>query len=332
MRFFLMALLAFGFATTNSLCAETKNAKDFKGSKPKATNDPVYIEYLKVLTMDDAAEKEIDKWIKEADKSDREGTGLLSATLPQRVEERLKPVRAAYEDFLTKHPNHAEARLAFGSFLMDNHDEDAGVEQMEKAREIDPTNPAAWNNLANHYGHRGPVQKAFGYYEKAMELDPEEPVYPWNFATTVYLFRPDAREHYKITEQQVFDRAMELYQKAMKLDPTNLVLAVDLAQSYYGIKPMRTNDALLSWTNALNLARTTDERQGIFLHLARVELNTGHWEEARRHLGYVTNSEMIELKKRLERNWIEKRNKALGVTNSASVYADPAASKASDLR
>ena len=45
---------------------------------------------------------------------------------------------------------------------------------------------------------------------------------------------------------------------------------------------MRTNDALRSWTNALALAKTSDEQQGIFLHLARVELNTGHFEEASR--------------------------------------------------
>src|SRR5207247_586662 len=120
-----------------------------------------------------------------------------------------------------------------------------------------------------------------------------------------------------INEQQVFDRSLELYRQAMKLDPTNLVLAVDYAQSYYGIKPMRTNEALAAWKNALKLAQSSDEQQGVFLHLARVELNTGHWNEALVHLNSVTNAEMMDLKKRLERNWIEKRNKALGMTNSA---------------
>jgi hypothetical protein len=102
----------------------------------------------------------------------------------------------------------------------------------------------------------------------------------------------------------------------MKLDSTNIVLAVDYAQSFYGIKPMRTNDAIAAWKHALTLAKNTEEEQGIFLHLARVELNTGHWNEALVHLNSVTNAEMIELKTRLERNWVEKRNKALAVTNS----------------
>jgi tetratricopeptide (TPR) repeat protein len=171
------------------------------------------------------------------------------------------------------------------------------------------------------------VKRAFAYYEKAIELNPEEPVYKQNFATTIYLFRKDAQEFYRINEQQVFDRALDLYQQAMKLDPTNLVLAVDYAQSYYGIKPMRTNDAIAAWKHALTLAKNTDEEQGLFLHLARVELNTGNWNEALVHLNSVTNVEMIELKQRLEKNWIQKRDKALGVTNSAEALASASPAK-----
>jgi hypothetical protein len=94
-------------------------------------------------------------------------------------------------------------------------------------------------------------------------------------------------------------------------------MAVDYAQTYYGIRPMRTNEALAAWNHALTLATNSIEQQGIFLHLARVELNTGHWSEALVHLNSVTNVDMMDLKKRLERNWIEKRNKALAITNSA---------------
>ena len=46
-------------------------------------------------------------------------------------------------------------------------------------------------------------------------------------------------------------KALALYAQALKLSLTNFPLATDLAQSYYGIKPVRTADALRSWTNAL---------------------------------------------------------------------------------
>jgi tetratricopeptide (TPR) repeat protein len=273
-------------------------------------NDPVEKEYLKLLADDDAAQKEADRWISDADAFEAKGAKPSRAALTAKIEQRFEPVRKAYKDFLQRHPKHARARLAYGSFLNETHDEDEAVVQWEKARQLDPANPAAWNNLANHFGHRGPVKKAFEYYAKAIELDPDEPVYLQNLATTTYLFRVDAREFYNIDEAQVFDRALDLYRKALKLDPTNFPLATDFAQSYYGIKPLRTEEALTAWNYALKVANDDIEREGVYLHMARVELNSGLFEEARKHLNVVTNGMYTVLKTRLVKNLAEKEGKA----------------------
>lgn len=145
------------------------------------------------------------------------------------------------------------------------------------------------------------MTNAFAYYAEAIRLDPTEPVYYQNFATTVYLFRKDAREYYGITEQQVFDKALGLYQQAMKLAPDDLVLATDYAESYYGIKPLRTNDALVAWTNCLNICKDENEREGILIHLSRTKIAAGMYDEAQAHLDTVTNPAYGDLKKRLER-------------------------------
>ena len=284
-------------------------------------NDPVEKEYEKLLEEDDAAQAEADKWIREAQALEAKGAGKSKAALSARIDQRFESVRKAYRDFLRRHPKHTRARLAYGSFLNDTGEEDDAVAEWDKAREIEPQNPAAWNNLANHYGHRGPVEKAFAYYEKAISLNPNEPVYLQNLATTTYLFRRDAMSYYKITEPQVFDRALELYGKALKLDPKNFILAHDLAQSYYGIKPLRTADALAAWNQALPLANDDVEREGIYLHLARVELNSGLFQDARKHLQIVTNQMHAVLKERLLRNLGEKENQARA-TNSLPARAE----------
>jgi len=278
-------------------------------------NDPVEKEYKKLLEQDDAAQEEVDKWIRDEAAFREQGAGLPGATLRARVEHRLKPVREAYEDFLRRHPEHARAHLAYGSFLHETHDEEGGVEHWEKARELDPKNPAAWNNLANHYGHRSPVKKAFEYYAKAIELNPREPVYYQNFATTVFLFRQDAMEFYKINEQQVFSKSLGLYRQAIELDPNNFVLASDYAMTYYGIKPVPTDEALGAWEYALKVAPNETDREGVFVHLARFKLNAGRFDEARKDLNSVTNEVYDVLKNRLLRN-LEKQEAEAKGTNA----------------
>ncbi len=266
------------------------------------TNDPVKQELDKVMIADDDAQTEVDKWIRDNSDFHQQGAGEPNADLNKRIRERFAPVRKAYQDFLQRHPDYAPAYLAYGSFLNDQGEEYEASQQYEKSRQLDPKNPAAWNNLANYYGEFSPVTNAFIYYAKAIELNPNEPVYYQNFATTVYLFRKDAREFYGITEQQVFDKALALYLQAMKLDPQNFPLATDYAQSYYGIKPLRTNDALVAWTNTLAIARDDVEREGVYLHLARIKMSIGWFDESRALLAAVTNGALADLKARLVRS------------------------------
>jgi tetratricopeptide (TPR) repeat protein len=272
-------------------------------------NDPVEKEYQKLMADDDAAQAEVDQWIQDNDAFAAKGAGVPPGQMRERITKRFEPIRKAYEDFLKRHPNHARARVAYGSFLGDLHDEDGAQEQLEKALELDTNNPAIYNNLANIYGHTGPVKKAFEFYAKAIHLNPIEPVYYHNFGTTVFLFRTDAKEYYGITEQQVFDKALELYSKATKYDPTNFPLASDVAQTYYGIKPPRTEDALRSWTNALNLAHDEIEREGVYVHFARIKLHVGRFAEAQAHLDAITNEMYAGIKKVLVRNLKEEQNK-----------------------
>jgi tetratricopeptide (TPR) repeat protein len=277
-----------------------------------ATKDPVEKELQKLMDQDDEAQAEVDKWIRENQEFAAKGAGVSSAALNDRIRKRFEPVRKAYDDFVAHYPKNVRARIAYASFLGDIRDEDGEFDQLEKARELDATDPAVWNNLANYHGHYGPVTKAFDYYAKAIELNPNEPVYYHNFGTTVFLFRKDAVEHFKITEQQVFDKALELYRHALQLDPENFPLASDVAQTYYGIKPPRNDDALRAWTNALNLAHDELEREGVYVHFARIKTHSGHFAEARTHLNSITNEMYAELKKRLERALNDKENEARG--------------------
>ena len=284
-----------------------------------AADDPVEKEYKKLMEDDDAAQTEVEQWIRDNDAAAARGAALPAADLKRRIRDRLAPVRAAYDDFLKRHPNHTRARVAYGSFLNDLQDEAGAQEQWEKALALNAQDPAAHNNLANLCGHTGQVRKAFEHYAKAIELNPKEPIYYHNFGTTVYLFRQDAMGFYGISEQQVYDKALELYRKALELDPHNFPLAADVARTYYGIKPLRLEDALRAWTNTLAIARDEIEREDVYLHFARLKLQADRFAEVRAHLNAVTNDTYAVLKQRLVRNLDEQEQNAKGTNAPPAV-------------
>jgi tetratricopeptide (TPR) repeat protein len=278
------------------------------------SKEAIEAEYHKLMDADDEAQAEVDRWIRENQDYAAKGAGVPQAELSRRIREHFEPVRKAYEDFIRRHPGHAGARVAFASFLGDLDEEQAAQEQLERALTLDPKNPAIYNNLANIYGHRGPVKQAFDYFAKAIELKPSEPVYYHNFGTTVYVFRKDAREYFALNEQQVIEKALGLYSNAMRLDPDNFPLASDVAETYYAIKPLRTDEALKAWTNALHVAHSGVEREGVYIHLARIKMVAGRLAEARAQLNAVTNTLYTELKSRITRR-IEERERNPNETN-----------------
>jgi tetratricopeptide (TPR) repeat protein len=267
----------------------------------------VEAEYQQLLEADDRALADVERWMREDRKFQAAGGGREAAELSDKIATRLLGVVGLYEDFLRRHPRHVEGRIAFGSFLNEVSEEERAAEEWEKARQLDPTNPAPWNNLANHYGHFGSVTNAFAYYAKAIELRPEEPIYYQNLATTVYLFRRDAEAFYGIDEQAVFDKALGLYRHALKLSPGDFAAASDLAQTYYGITPFRLADAQAAWEDALKLAKSEVEKQGVYIHFARLQIRAGNYEAATNHLEQVSLPQYEVLKTRLFRSLEQRR-------------------------
>ena len=308
---------------TNQPLAVSNLVQQQTGVSIAITNpdDPAEQELRQLMEGDDAALAEVDRWIQTNNTLMATGAGESKEALNQRIRARLDSVRTNYTSFLRRHPDSSRGYMAYGTFLDDIGDEEAGKVQFENAAQLDPKNPAAWNNLANYYGENGALTNAFANYARAIELDPSEPVYYQNLATTVYLFRKDARAFYGINEQQVFDKALDLYRKAVQLDPDNFALAVDYAESYYGIRPLRTNDALVAWTNVLKIAHNDVECEAVYIHLARVKTIAMRFDEARAQLEAVTNDFYADLKRQLERNLAERENAATNTAQTISTNA-----------
>jgi len=298
--------------STNQPAALSNLVVQQTGVPLSATNDPVEVEFRAIVQADDKARDEVDQWVDEYDQVSG-GKRPLPVELNRKIETNYDAIRHRYDDFILTHTNHAKVHLAYGSFLGEIGDVPGMETEWETARRIDPKDPAAWNNLAGFYAHDGPVEKAFPYFEKAIELNPKEPEYRHSLGTVVFLFRKDAAIYYHTNETGVFNKAFELYHSAMALSPGNFKLAADVAQTWYGVKPDRGDseearklaqekiviNGLRAWTNAYTIAPDDEDRQGVLLHYARWQMAAGRYNEARANLLAVTNETHLAMRDRL---------------------------------
>jgi len=67
----------------------------------------------------------------------------------------------------------AQSQVQFGIEVAQRGLWKEALYRWEKAVELDPTYPAAYNNLAVAYEHEGMFEKARKAYDKAIELDPK---------------------------------------------------------------------------------------------------------------------------------------------------------------
>ena len=271
---------------------------------PAATNAPANVEVVraefeKLLASDNAAQAEVDRWVTDNQKFSAQGGGIDKADLRLKIEMRLATVRHAYEEFLQQHPDHVSAMLAYGSLLNDLTDEAAAAVQWERASRLAPTNPATWNNLANHAAGSGDTKKAFEYFERSIALAPDVATYCRNLGSAIVHFRTNAMTYYELSEQAVLDKGLKFLRQAQKQESDDFPLATEIAQVYYGLQPPRVDEALQAWETAQKLSVDDVERDGVRLHLARVNLQAGRFEEAHRQLGLIKYAGYADLKRKL---------------------------------
>ncbi len=140
-------------------------------------------------------------------------------------------------------------------------------------------------------------------YMNAVRAMPMESIYRRNLATCLFMYRKDAKEFLNVTEEQVFVMAIREFHKARLLDPENYELAKETAQAQYAVRPFNAEATLKDWNHVLNLLDKSDaeERDDVYLNIARANFMDGRFEEASKWLSKVTTESHIGMRDILQR-------------------------------
>jgi TolB-like protein/Flp pilus assembly protein TadD len=118
-------------------------------------------------------------------------------------------------------PASPDAHLALGVFYYWGHrDYDAGLRELDRALELQPSSSLSWNYRASIHRRRGEWQRALAEFDRAAELDPRDALNPADIGATYMILRrwSDA------------ERALT---RALALDPHHKAAAYDLAITYF---------------------------------------------------------------------------------------------------
>ncbi len=210
-------------------------------------------------------------------------------------------LESAFKKFLSDHPNHARAMVAYANFLTDSGRHDEAIEWLGKAIVADPKLAVAYNNLANFYGEFGRPQDALHYYQTAFTLEPDNPLYRFNWATTCYLFRTDARAVYGWDKSEIFRRCLTQYRTARDLAPENYGYASAYAETFFMAPDPDWQEAYVAWQFCLDQELDAETRQRTYSHIALVCMKMGRLDEAKQWLEKMDAAEVQGLRSVRER-------------------------------
>jgi tetratricopeptide (TPR) repeat protein len=193
---------------------------------------------------------------------------------------RFRQIRTAYEFVLHHYPKNARAKTYHGEVLYDRFgDMETAVKDWVEAATLDPKLSSPYNDLGIHYCHFGEYTKGLQYYDKALELDPDNPDYLYNIVQTYLTNFPEVQSYRKWDKKKVYRQAMKLSKKAAKLAPNDFDLVRDYAMNFFAAENFGVKadwkDAAEAWQRALPLARNDAERLNAWLNEARV------WKQAK---------------------------------------------------
>jgi tetratricopeptide (TPR) repeat protein len=133
------------------------------------------------------------------------------------------------------------AYIVWGNALAGQKRYDDAVAKYQKAIELDPKDPLAYNNWGIVLYGQKRYDDAVAKYQKAIELDPKDPR-AYNYWGVV------------LNDQKRYDDAVAKYQKAIELDPKDPRAYNDWGVVLYGQK--RYDDAVAKYQKAIELDPT----------------------------------------------------------------------------
>ncbi|HPA18283.1 MAG TPA: hypothetical protein PLU30_11090 [Verrucomicrobiae bacterium] len=186
----------------------------------------------------------------------------------------------------------------------------AAREALLSALQENPTDPVAVRELAEIARSMGDMTGCIRYWERLVELLPEDAAARFDLANLYFFFREATAKVRGVPEGAVISLAQAQYRMARRLAPDEYRFAAALAESFVALEEPEWNLAEEAWRYCLPLA---SDKSAVYCKLARVCIEAGALDRAEEYLRNARGVRAAELRAELAR-----RREASSVSVAAS--------------
>ena len=198
------------------------------------------------------------------------------------IETELQSIVDGYEALISAAPNYVAAFISYGMMLHRIGERIPSNAMLIRADQIDPYHAIVKNQLGNYQAEEGNYPEAMGFYQMAIDLRPDEPLYHYQLGNLLFSYK-----NFFIDDKLFLPDGIDLeiqnrFREAAMLAPAHLPYRLRYAQSFFDIARPNWEAALEEWQQLVNFVESPEEKQMMQLYMAKTRFEMGHHTAAQK--------------------------------------------------
>lgn len=242
--------------------------------------------------------------IVEAEKTlmERMESDVPEAKLDKEIQLRLEEIDESYRIYIDKFPKSVFGQILYGKFLRKADRSDDAYAVFLDIHEDNPDIAVVNQHLALFASEIGDFQDALKYWNKAIELEPDQALYHYQFGEYLYTYKIQLMKQHLMSVSEIEDRMVAAFAKAHELAPENRDFHMRWAESFFDSFQPDWNQVLTIWDELLETSHNQFERDVLRLQKVRVLLELQRFYDAEQLLNSVSDPALAEAKSKLREN------------------------------
>ena len=198
------------------------------------------------------------------------------------IETELQSIVDGYEALISAAPNYAAAFISYGMMLHRIGERIPSNAMLIRADQIDPYHAIVKNQLGNYQAEEGNYPEAMGFYQMAIDLRPDEPLYHYQLGNLLFSYKKFFIDDKLFLPEGIDLEIQNRFRKAAMLAPAHLPYRLRYAQSFFDIARPNWEAALEEWQQLVNFVESPEEKQMMQLYMAKTRFEMGHHTAAQK--------------------------------------------------